>query len=581
MTTFASASASGAGPDPGVGAGDLPSVVGFDRHQTLTDVVTESHAEVANTSDQERHQQRLYQQSPPRDIISSSPTNIHPLLQVASAPPHSRSTTAAAATITSPTSESLPSPLGSSKQLHSTTILAPRAYQAPADSSLGTMFSDIYKSPRSPIAKLRHHSVQLQTPLPANTPDWYDDDHADLLSKDKAKQKDAVRRYLDAKVKNDWSFSWPSRVVDPPPVEGDIAVVKPEHNLSDATQPTTSLDVTESTKPVQDETCEDIGYQVDDSSDDDDGSDVESIYSTVSDDPARFRTRLEWTSDLSDDDDDNDEPGPSRSPFRFDNPNNVGSTIQAAVHAKRAKRRRAVRKEMEWNEGLACFEARRNEWTGARTVRVRAKPATPPAVSPLSPRRFFFRRSISTSPPSSTMTSTLPPRVSDGSDNSSLARSEELRNAQSKDTTPSTPPDSRNYPVEVLLPLAPPLLPPSNPLRASITPSVYLSLYDKVIIHSLQPSCPINLSDMLRACVTGWKRDGEWPPRPTMAPTPVAKKKKKAKKASNPSENSSSTVRRMSFGLLGRDKDETAGGKGIRRSIVRAFGIGEGADTPK
>ncbi|KAJ4117418.1 hypothetical protein NW765_010838 [Fusarium oxysporum] len=314
------------------------------------------------------------------------------------------------------------------------------------------IFSDIYKSPRSPIAKLRHHSVQLPTPLPTNTPDWYGEEHADLLSKDKVKQKEAVKRYLDVKVKNDWEFPWPSRVVEPPLLEGDVAVVDTASETPDAIEAVTSLDVTEPTKSIQDETHEDDGYQVDDpeSSDNEDDSDAESTYSTVSEDLVNFRTRLDWASDLSDDE---DEPGPSRSPFRFDNPNNVGSTVQAVVQGKRAKRRRAVRKEMEWNEGLACFEARRNAWTGARTVRVRAKPATPPAVSPLSPRRFFFRRSMSTSPPASTIASTLPPQVSDASDNSSLARSDELRNARSKDTTPSTPPDSRNYPVEVLLPL--------------------------------------------------------------------------------------------------------------------------------
>ncbi|KAF0635902.1 hypothetical protein FPSE5266_10599 [Fusarium pseudograminearum] len=563
----------GVGAGAGAGAGDHPlPVVGSDRPQPPVD------DGVAKTSNQDRKTP----QSPTRDIISSSPTTVHPLLQVASVPPHSRSTAAAAATTaTSPTSESISLQLGSSTQSPTNIAqVASRASGAQAGSSSAMIFSDIYKSPRSPIAKLRHNSVQLPTSLPDNTPDWYDDEHADLLSKDKAKQKEAVRRYLDAKIKNDWDFSWPSRVVDPPLAEGDVAVVDTASESPDAIETVTSLDVTEPAKPIQDETREDDGYQVDDpeSSDDEDNSDAESTYSTVSEDPVRFRTRLEWTSDLSDDD---DEPGPSRSPFRFDNPNNVGSTVQATVQAKRAKRRRDVRKEMEWNEGLACFETRRNAWTGARTVRVRAKPVTPPAVSPLSPRRFFFRRSMSTSPPSSTIASALPPQVSDASDGSSLAKSDELRNARSKDTTPSTPPDSRNYPVEVLLPLAPPLLPPNNTLRASITPSVYLSLYDKVIIHSLQPSCPINLSDMLRACVTGWKRDGEWPPRPAMPPPTPAAKKKKPKKASNQSENAGSTVRRMSFGLLGRDKDDTTGGKGIRRSLVRALGIGETTDAPK
>ncbi|KAM0420737.1 hypothetical protein ACHAPT_011519 [Fusarium lateritium] len=455
------------------------------------------------------------------------------------------------------------------------------------------IFSDIYKSPRSPIAKLRHHSVQLPTPLSTSTPDWCDDDHADLLSKDKVKQKEAVKRYLEVKVKNDWDFSWPSRVpvVDPPPANDYVGVADAIHQPEqsdeadqDQDQTPTSLDAAEPTRPIQDETRDDDGYQVDDveSSDDDDDSDAESTYSTVSEDPVHYRPRMEWTSDLSDD----DEPMPSRSPFRFDSPNTVGTAVQAAVLAKRAKRRRAVRKEMEWNEGLACFEARRNAWTGARTVRIRSKPVSPPAVSPRSPRRFFFRRSMSGSPPSSSTASTQPPQTSDGSDGSSLARSDDLRKQQSKDTTPSTTPSSRDYPVEVLLPIAPPLLPPNNPLRASITPSVYLSLYDKVIIHSLQPSCPINLSDMLRACVAGWKRDGEWPPRPTMAPPAPIVKKKKPKKPSVPpqdKESSSNMARRMSFGLLGRDREDVSGsgtGKGIRRSLVRALGIGAQDNTP-
>uniref|UniRef100_A0A0D2YC75 Gag1-like clamp domain-containing protein n=1 Tax=Fusarium oxysporum (strain Fo5176) TaxID=660025 RepID=A0A0D2YC75_FUSOF len=268
-------------------------------------------------------------------------------------------------------------PLGSSKQSPTNTAqLASRATEARASTSSNMIFSDIYKSPRSPIAKLRHHSVQLPTPLPTNTPDWYGEEHADLLSKDKVKQKEAVKRYLDVKVKNDWEFPWPSRVVEPPLLEGDVAVVDTASETPDAIEAVTSLDVTEPTKSIQDETHGDDGYQVDDpeSSDNEDDSDAESTYSTVSEDLVNFRTRLDWASDLSDDE---DEPGPSRSPFRFDNPDNVGSTVQAVVQGKRAKRRRAVRKEMEWNEGLACFEARRNAWTGARTVRVRAKPATP------------------------------------------------------------------------------------------------------------------------------------------------------------------------------------------------------------
>ena len=33
---------------------------------------------------------------------------------------------------------------------------------------------------------------------------------------------------------------------------------------------------------------------------------------------------------------------------------------------------------------------------------------------------------------------------------------------------------------------------------------------------------------MLRSCVSGWKRDGEWPPRPTPSQEAAAKKKQKS-----------------------------------------------------
>ncbi|CAM1509367.1 Fc.00g031060.m01.CDS01 [Cosmosporella sp. VM-42] len=435
------------------------------------------------------------------------------------------------------------------------------------------IFSDIYKSPRSPLAKLRHQSVSLPSPLPSSTPDWVAEEYADLLSKDKAKQKEAVKRYLDDKVKTDWEFQWPPRVVE---TSGNNGIEKPPPAI-DVVQPP-AAETTEPTEPVQDELQEDPGYQVDDDSDaeENDDDDAQSTYSTVSEDPLHYKPRMEWASDLSD-----EEPPPSRSPFRFDSPDTVGSAVQASVLVKRALRRREVRKEMEWNEGLACFEARRNAWTGARTVRVRTKPVSPPALSPKSPRRFFFRRSMSGSPPNSTH-SAQPTQGGDGSDGSSLAKSgddKELRKQQTKDSMPSTPLSSQNYRVETLIPLAQPLLPPHNPLRASITPSVYLNLYEKVIIHNLTPSCPINLADMLRACVSGWKRDGEWPPRPTMAPPTVAKKKKKQPKPESPQkekDNAGTNIaRRMSFGLLGRDKDEESGtGKGIRRSLQRALGLG-------
>jgi hypothetical protein len=141
-------------------------------------------------------------------------------------------------------------------------------------------------------------------------------------------------------------------------------------------------------------------------------------------------------------------------------------------------------------------------------------------------------------------------------------------------------------------------------MRASISPQIYPSLYDKVVVHSLQPSCPINLSDMVASCVAGWKRDGEWPPRSAPLPQPsvVAVRRKKSEATAGiqggqqqhgrkgSAAGGGIAGRRMSFGFLGRDKradsevvvpagnekEEVEGaGKGIRRSLQKVFsGLG-------
>ncbi|KAF2090362.1 hypothetical protein K490DRAFT_35701 [Saccharata proteae CBS 121410] len=67
--------------------------------------------------------------------------------------------------------------------------------------------------------------------------------------------------------------------------------------------------------------------------------------------------------------------------------------------------------------------------------------------------------------------------------------------------------------AEPLVPLAAPLL-AQNPIRQSITPRVYPDIYSKIVVASQTPKVPINLADMTRALVQGWKDDGEWPPRP-------------------------------------------------------------------
>jgi hypothetical protein len=50
-------------------------------------------------------------------------------------------------------------------------------------------------------------------------------------------------------------------------------------------------------------------------------------------------------------------------------------------------------------------------------------------------------------------------------------------------------------------------------MRKGITDRAYTTIYDKVILQSQTPFCPINLAIITKSCVEGWKRDGEWPPK--------------------------------------------------------------------
>ncbi|KAK3343850.1 hypothetical protein B0T25DRAFT_309493 [Lasiosphaeria hispida] len=459
------------------------------------------------------------------------------------------------------------------------------------------IFSDLYRSPRSPFSKLRvshPHGV----PLP---PDL----DADLVSKDKARQKEAVRRFLIEKIRDDWNFVWPPALPSQPLASEDVPT-------SEAQAVVETPDSTPAAPAIEDDAPRDPGEEADSE------SDAESVYSTVSEDQVHFRPRLEWTSDLSDD----DEPPASASPFRFDSPDAVGAVVSCSSIARQTRRRRAVREEVTWNPGLACFEARRNAWTGAKTVRV--KPKAPSPISPSSPRRLFWRHHRSGSAASShggigsgsppSVSSPLSPtttRTSQQTDASTVSHpssEQDLANAATKTTpdagvqrTSSQESSHGLYAVETLIPVPPPLLPSQNPMRASVTPSIYPSLYDKIVVHSLQPSCPVNLGDMIRACVVGWKRDGEWPPRPTMAATALTamelaairhrkaaaaqQQHAHARKASTATVGSS---RRLSFGFLGGNKvveekesrdakengsDEGAG-KGIRRSLQKVFSLG-------
>ncbi|CAK7272206.1 hypothetical protein SEPCBS57363_005014 [Sporothrix epigloea] len=483
------------------------------------------------------------------------------------------------------------------------------------------VFFNLHKSPKSPFAKFRsHHSNDQQHALQAEAkssdePLNYGD--PDLLSRDKSKQKDAVRRYLYKRIRNDWTFTWPAAELSPASIEAAKAracavrqqivsveqagLLGPSGTFASPLPPTASH-ATVSLAAVSVAVAADAATEASlgDSTNlgDELDSDTHSIYSTVSEDTSCLRPRSEWISDISEDENIGiyyqKMPTYVHSTFRYESPDAVVAAVNVPVEVRKAKARRDMRAEIVWNEGLACFAARRDAWTGARLVHVKLSKPAPP-TSPTSPLRGLFRlhsftkhdsappklvhgagavavdqktmghdfhsHSISTIPTAAVLVGTMPltPVVSNSRHSLRSEHSQHSRNSQHSqqsqlsqqstgaETAASTPvtsdygsgadldgnrhqqsvprarlPHQQDCDVETMVPVLPPLLPPGNPMRASITPSIYLSLYDKLVLNCLRPSCPVNLCDMIGSCVAGWKRDNEWlPPRPVAAPAPV------------------------------------------------------------
>lgn len=227
-------------------------------------------------------------------------------------------------------------------------------------------------------------------------------------------------------------------------------------------------------------------------------------------------------------------------PFRFENPDSVGEALKKRVERKKLRRQKRMNEELKVNEGLRCFTARRNVWTGAKVVK-RAKVEG------------------ATSCPSSATKS------ANGSTEGKLeSASTEVNGIESSavdtslDDFDNESDDDVVY--DTLIPLAPPLLPPNTPMRKNITSKAYTTIYDKVILQSQTPFCPINLQTVISSCVEGWKRDGEWPPKET-GPEPMLSRKKVAGEARR---QKAEGVGQIGGGQAGRDS--------WRRSLQRVFG---------
>ena len=271
---------------------------------------------------------------------------------------------------------------------------------------------------------------------------------ADLTDQDRAKQKEAVRRYLAERVKVDWEWPWP-RPDEPRAPTPELPSANAEDPPSDAPEPH------EEVWKERDEWLSNAS---------------EGETSAPSAAESRARSGSQATRDDR---------------YRFGSPEEVGSAIRRNENERKRRHKKRVVEEMAWNEGVRCFVQRRDAWTGARRV-----PSSPNTV--LTPTRT--NRS-STYAPSSVV--------------GSISAGSEGADSEMEWTTE--------------IPIAPSILPPGNAMRASITPAAYNTIYDKVILQQLTPSCPMNLKDVTRSCVQGWKRDGEWPPKSIEVPKKKAR----------------------------------------------------------
>lgn len=273
-----------------------------------------------------------------------------------------------------------------------------------------------------------------------------------------------------------------------------------------------------------------------------------------------------------------------RDPYRFENPD----AIKANVTERRRKRRAELEDEMRWNPGLRLFMDRRDAWTGARKRRaLQAPPGTKPGD------RAKIHDVLSGSSVSQRHVPALSKSITNGSHPPSggdAVRTETGISDQTKEETSHSSTSSVQPPSELLeeLSISPrsetdlltedvddsddsivPVMEPflqSNPIRSSITPALYTSIYSKVIVQGLTPAVPINLADVTKAMVAGWKADGQWPPKPSIpVPGSDVPVRKKAHQAHANSE--------MANGKLGRKGSISGHGSGVTNAVKKVLGL--------
>ncbi|KAL2825140.1 hypothetical protein BDW59DRAFT_146470 [Aspergillus cavernicola] len=241
-------------------------------------------------------------------------------------------------------------------------------------------------------------------------------------------------------------------------------------------------------------------------------------------------------------------------------------SVSSAAGTRRTERRRKrhsqMEEEMSWNEGLRTWAERRDAWSGARSsaqVRTWEQSLQPLSTGDgeLQGNTAALNTDAESIPASATSRPIAVPATGESSNLASRTEvalhldkedgeqphhdhDNEPADHLSPDENPQVsieptdaPPLSADIPPtspsaattttsinstdpfhDPLIPVVPSLISTSNSIRASITPAMYPSIYSKVVIQGLTPTVPINLADMTKAMVQGWKADGQWPPKP-------------------------------------------------------------------
>ncbi|KAI4752409.1 hypothetical protein E4T52_04363 [Aureobasidium sp. EXF-3400] len=290
-------------------------------------------------------------------------------------------------------------------------------------------------------------------------------------SNEQTEQLRKSRAWLHDNIRNDWSYPnaphvLPSYHDSSQAASGASASSFPSEAIQDA-----------STPPIKPEVTGDARIQINEHIRQNITAPATQL---VDKPPTGSRERYYSDGEDSASDNENDNATPT-----FDTPDSVGTELLDRKARRRKRRQQRFEDEMKENIGLAHWSAQRNTWTGAqpRTANPDSD-ATQPGPSQLQSPQHSLSTTATITPPAMTV------------------------------AMPDT---------DLMIPVAPPLL-PDNAVRSRITTNTYSDIYTKIVLQSRTPSIPINLTDITRSLVHGWKEEGQWPPKPTPAEPSLVKK---------------------------------------------------------